>query len=116
MSFAPVEFFAAQRARVIAECERIGRDPQTMTWSAGLVVCCGETDQAFVRRANAIGREPDELRANGACGSPKEVADAIARFHAAGASRIYLQVLDLADHDHLRLIASDAVTEFLPLA
>lgn len=116
VSFAPVEFFAAQRARVIAECERIGRDAQTMTWSAGLVVCCGETEQTFVRRANTIGREPDELRANGACGSPQEVADAIARFHAAGASRIYLQVLDLADHEHLRLIAAEVVTRLLPLA
>ena len=49
-----------------AACEAAGRDPATMTLSAALVLCCGEDEDAYRRRAAAIGREPDELRTNGA--------------------------------------------------
>ncbi len=58
------------------------------------------------RRAAAIGREPEELRQNGAAGTPEEVAATIRRWADAGADRIYLQILDLADLDHLDLIAT----------
>ena len=57
------------------------------------------------RRAAAIGREVDELRVNGLAGSPDEVVDKIGRFAEIGTERIYLQVLDLSDLDHLELIA-----------
>ena len=36
----------------------------------------------------------------------------LATFAEAGASRVYLQVLDLHDNDHLRLIASEVVPAF----
>jgi hypothetical protein len=36
-----------------------------------------------------------------------EVVDTVAAFVEAGAERVYLQVLDLADLDHLRLIAAE---------
>jgi F420-dependent oxidoreductase-like protein len=105
--FPPVEKFAPQVAAVSAACEAAGRDPGTMTWSAALVVCCGEDEDTFRRRAAAIGREPDEVRENGAAGTVGEVTDKIASFVEAGAQRIYLQVLDLHDLDHLRLIAAE---------
>ena len=76
-----------------------------MTWSNALVVCCGQDEPEVRRRADAIGREVDELRSNGLAGSPDEVVDAIGRYAEAGAERIYLQVLDLSDLDHLELIA-----------
>jgi 2-methylisocitrate lyase-like PEP mutase family enzyme len=71
------------------------------------VLCCGEDDGAFRRRAKAIGHDPDELRANAAAGTVAEVVDRLGAFGEAGAERIYLQVLDLADLDHLRLIAAE---------
>src|SRR5690606_30899590 len=86
---------------------RNGRDPATMTWSAALVVCCGEDEEAVRRRAANIGREPDELRANGAAGTVSEVVDRLGAFVEAGAERIYLQVLDMGDLDHLRLVAAE---------
>lgn len=46
------------------------------------------------------------LKANGLAGSPAEVVDKIGRYAAIGSSRIYLQVLDLDDLDHLELISS----------
>lgn len=113
LPFAPVEAFAAQRQRVIEACEARDRDPATMTWSAALVLCCGENDAEVERRAGAIGRASDELRQNGAAGTPAEVLDTIATYAEAGADRVYLQVLDLDDLDHLRLVA-DQVMALLP--
>jgi F420-dependent oxidoreductase-like protein len=109
--FPPLDAFAPQVAAVTRACEAVGRDPGSMTWSAALVVCCGEDDAVFRRRAEAIGREPDELRANGAAGTPAEVTETLAAFVQAGASRIYLQVLDLHDLDHLRLIAAEVAPQ-----
>lgn len=113
LPFAPVDTFSAQRARVIEACERQGRDPATMTFSAALVLCCGANDAEVGLRAGAIGRASDELRANGAAGTPAEVLDTIATYAEAGVERLYLQVLDLDDHDHLRLVAED-VARLLP--
>ena len=51
------------------------------------------------RRADAIGRDLGELRRNGLAGSPQEVVDKIGQYGEVGATRIYLQVLDLSDLD-----------------
>lgn len=99
------EFFSAQCGRVRSACEAIDRDPSTMTFSAALVVCCGADEAEVARRAASIGREPGELRSNGAAGTPDEVATTLRSWAEAGADRIYLQVLDLADLDHLDLVA-----------
>ena len=104
--FMSVERFVEQRQRVVAACEAIGRDPATIRTSAAPVVCLGADEAEFARRAAAIGREPDELRRNGVAGTPDEVTDALQRWHDAGAERLYLQVLDLADLDHLDAIAA----------
>ncbi|QWF20413.1 LLM class F420-dependent oxidoreductase [Nocardioides sp. LMS-CY] len=98
-----------QFARVREACEAQGRDPRTMRWSNALVVCVGADEAEVERRAAAIGREKDELRENGLAGTPQEVVDKIGRYAALGAERVYLQVLDLADLDHLRLIARDVM-------
>jgi F420-dependent oxidoreductase-like protein len=98
-----------QVARVRAACEDADRDPATMTWSNALVVCCGRDAAEVRRRADAIRREPGELRENGLAGSPQEVVDKIGRYAALGAQRIYLQVLDLSDLDHLALLAEDVM-------
>jgi alkanesulfonate monooxygenase SsuD/methylene tetrahydromethanopterin reductase-like flavin-dependent oxidoreductase (luciferase family) len=82
-----------------------------MAYSAAQVVCCGRTDAEVERRAAAIGRRPDELRKTGLAGSPAEMAETIGRFAAAGAQRMYLQVLDLTDLDHLELLAADLLPQ-----
>jgi F420-dependent oxidoreductase-like protein len=109
--FVPIDVFSAQCDRVRAACVAIDRDPASMTFSAALVACCGVDDVEVDRRAAAIGREPAELRQNGAAGTPDEVAATVRAWADAGAERIYLQVLDLADLDHLDLLA----TEVAPL-
>jgi alkanesulfonate monooxygenase SsuD/methylene tetrahydromethanopterin reductase-like flavin-dependent oxidoreductase (luciferase family) len=102
-----VEGFVAQCDRVRAACDEVGRDPSTMIFSAALVVCCGSDEAEVIRRAASIGRDPAELRTNGAAGTPSEVATTLRRWMDAGADRIYLQVLDLHDLEHLDLVAAE---------
>ena len=81
--FLSVERFTEQRERVIDACRAIDRDPATVTWSAAAVVCVGADDGEVRRRAEVIGREPDELRENGVAGTPSEAAATMERWWAA---------------------------------
>jgi F420-dependent oxidoreductase-like protein len=110
--FASVADSAAVFARVREACEAAGRYPSSMTYSVAQTVCCGKDEAEFRRRAAAIGQEPAGMREHGLGGTPGEVAAKIAQFADVGAERIYLQVLDLSDLDHLALIASDVVPQF----
>jgi alkanesulfonate monooxygenase len=105
LPFSPIETFRTQRQRVTEACEAIDRDPATMTWSAALVLCCGKDEAEVARRAGRIGREVDELRTNGAAGTPDEVLATLGTWAEAGVTRVYLQVLDLQDLEHLALVA-----------
>ena len=105
LAFSSLEDTAAQFERVRAACQTVGRRPDGLAYSAAQVICCGRTDAEVATRARAIGREVDELRTNGLCGSPEEVVAKLATYAGVGADRIYLQILDLADLDHLALIA-----------
>lgn len=107
--FASVDDTGAAFDRVRAACEAIDRDPAAMVFSAAQVLCCGADEAEVDRRAAAIGREPEELRRNGAAGTPDEVIARLEAFAALGATRAYLQVLDLADLDHLRLVAAEVM-------
>jgi F420-dependent oxidoreductase-like protein len=98
-------------ARVREACEAAGRYPASMAYSVAQTVCCGKDEAEVSRRAAAIGMRPAEIRENGLGGTPGEVAAKIAEFAEIGADRVYLQVLDLSDLDHLTLIASDVVPQ-----
>jgi F420-dependent oxidoreductase-like protein len=109
LPFAPVEFFTHQVGVVAAACEAIERDPATMINSAAIVACIGENDAEIAQRANAIGRDVEELRKNGLCGTPAEAVERLEQWRVAGASRVYLQILDLADLDHIALIGAEVM-------
>jgi F420-dependent oxidoreductase-like protein len=104
LPFAPVANVADQFAVVRAACEKAGRDPASMTLSCATVTCVGEDEAAFSRRAEAIGQDPAQLRATQLGGTVAEVKDRAEAFAAAGAQRLYLQVLDLSDLEHLDVI------------
>jgi alkanesulfonate monooxygenase SsuD/methylene tetrahydromethanopterin reductase-like flavin-dependent oxidoreductase (luciferase family) len=95
----------AQFDRVREACTRRGRDPDSLAFSAAQVVCCGADEAQVAARARAIGREVDELRLNGAAGTPDQVVARLRGLESAGAGTIYLQVLDLEDLDHLQLLS-----------
>ncbi|QEV20816.1 LLM class F420-dependent oxidoreductase [Streptomyces alboniger] len=109
--FASVEDSERQFGRVRAAAEQAGRQGDDLVYSSALVVCVGKDDAEVARRAAVIGREVDELKANGLAGSPAEVVDKIGRYEAVGASRIYLQCLDLGDLDHLEIISSQVQSQ-----
>jgi F420-dependent oxidoreductase-like protein len=109
--FASVADSERQFGRVREAAEQAGRGPEDLVYSNALVACVGRDEAEFARRAAAIGREPAELRENGLGGTPGEVVEKLGRYAAVGASRAYLQVLDLADLDHLELIASAVVPQ-----
>jgi F420-dependent oxidoreductase-like protein len=94
---------------VRAACEARDRDPASLVYSAAQVVCCGTDEAEVTRRAASIGRKPEELRANGAAGTPDEVVARLRAFAAIGAGTVYLQVLDLDDLDHIRLLSDEVV-------
>ncbi|HEY3436060.1 MAG TPA: LLM class F420-dependent oxidoreductase [Actinotalea sp.] len=99
----------AQLARVRSACEEVGRSPDDLVYSAALVLCVGSDEAELGRRAAAIRRQPAELREHGIAGTVPEVADRLGALGEAGVSRVYLQVLDLADLDHLELVAQEVV-------
>ncbi|MCU4183927.1 LLM class F420-dependent oxidoreductase [Acidiferrimicrobium sp. IK] len=105
--FSPPEQVATLNAAVSQAATAAGRDPASIHRSCAVVVCCGRDDAEVARRAKAIGREVDELKANGACGTPQEVASRLKEWGAAGAETVYLQCLDMADLDHVRLIGRE---------
>jgi F420-dependent oxidoreductase-like protein len=106
---------AEQNARLFGgvreACEATGRDAASMVYSSALVVCVGKDEAEIGRRAAAIGRDAADLRAHGVAGTPAEAVDTLGRYAEAGASRFYLQVLDLADLDHLDLIAAEVAPQ-----
>jgi alkanesulfonate monooxygenase SsuD/methylene tetrahydromethanopterin reductase-like flavin-dependent oxidoreductase (luciferase family) len=107
--FARIDDFTAACARVLGACDSIERDRSTIVLSAALTVCCGADEAEVARRADAIGQPVEQLRAGGAAGTPQEVLDRIGLYRDAGAGRMYLQVLDLDDLDHLRLLAAEVL-------
>ena len=109
--FHTVEDSAAAFARVREACAAAGRSPSSMTCSVAQTVCCGKDEAEFRRRAAAIGREPADFPEKGIGGTPGAVAAKLAEFAEIGAERVYLQVLDLHDLDHLALIASDVMPQ-----
>ena len=92
--------------RVRAAAEETGR---TLAYSIAHTAVVGKDETELKRRAEAIGRDVDNLRANSLAGTPAEVVDRLGAFAELGATRGYLQILDLHDIDHLELIAAEVL-------
>jgi F420-dependent oxidoreductase-like protein len=106
MPFSSLAATTTQFERVRRACDEIGRTT-AIVYSAAQILCVGATEKEVAARAAWIGRDPDELRANGLAGTVDEVRAKIQTFADAGATRLYLQVLNLSDLDHLRLVAEE---------
>ena len=94
--------------RVREAAAETGRE---LVYSVAETVCVGRDDAEVKRRANAIGRDLDELRQSSIAGSPGEAVERIGEAASHGATRVYLQMLDLSDLDHLELIASEVMPQ-----
>ena len=110
--FVDVDTLATQFGRVRAAVAAVGRAPESITYSAAFVLCAGRDDAEIARRAAAIGREVDEMRGNSpTVGTPDEIVDKLAPFVAAGVERVYLQVLDMSDLDHIAFFADEVIPQ-----
>jgi F420-dependent oxidoreductase-like protein len=99
----------AQYERVRRACEAVGRDPTQIGMSGVLIACCGGDEREIARRAGVIGLPLEQFYESGATGTPAEVIERCRKGQSAGAETIYLQIRDLDDHDHLRLIGEQVL-------
>ncbi len=97
--FAPVETTREVYEKVTQACAALSR-PQPV-FSVAQTIAVGRTDAEAARRAEAIGGAPPLF------GTPHQVAEQLGRFAQIGATRAFLQILDLADLDHLDVISSE---------
>ena len=110
--FVPPDTARTQFDRVAAAVEKVGRAADSMTYSAAFVVCAGRDDAEIARRADAIGREVDELRSNSpVVGTPAEIADKLSAWRDIGVQRVYLQMLDMSDLEHLEFFAREVIPQ-----
>lgn len=105
--------FAARIERVREACERIGRDPATLTLSMPGTMVIGATEAEARRRAERIGRTVESVATSGFAGTPAAIVDRVGYLRDLGMSRIYFQVLDLHDVDQLELLASEVAPHFM---
>jgi alkanesulfonate monooxygenase len=108
IGFTTVEGSKAIFDNVTKVCESEGRT-RKLALSVAQATCCGRDEDDVARRAAKIGRDVSELRENGLAGTPRELIEKIKRFEEIGCDRVYLQILDMSDLDHLKLIASDVL-------
>ena len=108
--FSSVAQTGAQFGRVREACQAVRRDPASLIYSAAQTTVCGRDEVELARRAAAAGYSWPTCGPTSWPGSPAEIVDKIGQFAGHGASRMYLQILDLHDLDHLELLA----TEVLP--
>lgn len=102
----PFGSLAATRAayrRVQDACNAVER--REIVLSAAQIIACGYTQVEARARIDSIGEVP-LLH-----GTPNQVVDQIGTFAEIGTSRLFLEVLDLGDLDHLDVIASRVVPQ-----
>ncbi len=105
--FADLDAAVAQFERVAAAAGE-----RELVRSVAQVVCVGRDDAEVARRAQAIGRDVDDLLAHGIAGTPARVVDVLGRWRErAGVTRVYLQLLDLADLDQVELVAAEVAPQ-----
>jgi len=102
---------AGELYRLVRDAGAAAGRTAPMTFSAAQTVCCGRDEAEYRKRAEAIGRDPADLRANGVAGTVAEVVDAIGAYAAVGATRMYLQTLDVDDLEHIELIAAEVAPQ-----
>jgi alkanesulfonate monooxygenase SsuD/methylene tetrahydromethanopterin reductase-like flavin-dependent oxidoreductase (luciferase family) len=112
-SFTSVDKAEVAFERVRAASERVGRAAsgrEPIRFSATGTIFCGRTDAEAAGRASRAGANVDRARSNGFYGTPEQIAERIRAYREIGASRLFLQLPDLQDVDHV-----DTIAQALPL-
>jgi alkanesulfonate monooxygenase len=110
--FVDADTASRQFERVAQACDDIGRDPSEMVRSLAHTLVIGRTSADVARRAEALGRSPEDLVGNPLAGTPAEIVDQLGQWRdKTGISRVYLQMLELDDLDQIELIASEVAPQ-----
>lgn len=110
IGFQPEDVIAEKFAGVRAACERVGRDPGSLKLSVALPTLAGASAADLDRRAANIGRTVDQLRgATNIVGGRDEIVAKVERLAALGAQRVYFQLMDLQDLEHVEFLGSDVL-------
>ncbi|HEY6592898.1 MAG TPA: LLM class F420-dependent oxidoreductase [Asanoa sp.] len=106
VAFQPPSVVAAAYGRVDEACAAIGRiDP--IVRSTAVTVACGRTPAGARSRMEAAGVSDDAVGVSAVAGTPEQVVDGLGPYLEAGAMRLFLQMPDLRDLDHIELIAAE---------
>jgi F420-dependent oxidoreductase-like protein len=95
--------------RVRRACEAIDRDPADLILSIAGTTAAGGTEAEASRRATAIGQDLASLRTGGFAGATNEVVDRVSAMAELGITRVYFQIMDLSDLEHLDFLAREVV-------
>lgn len=90
-------------------CDAVGRDPATLRRSVALTTVVASDDATYLRRLDAIGADADTFAEVNIAGTPDAAIEKILRLRELGADRVYLQLVDLRDLEHLELIAEEVL-------
>lgn len=97
---------AFERVREASErVERTAAGRRPLVLSAAQTTACGRTDGEARQRAANAGTTPTLF------GTPDRIVEQIGQFAEIGATRLFLQILDLADLHHLDVIASQVLPQ-----
>lgn len=100
---------AAAFARVHAACEELGRDPATLRTSVALPTVIATDDATYRRRLDAIHADPATFAEVNLAGTPERAVEKLQRLRDLGADRVYLQLVDVRDLEHVELIAAEVL-------
>jgi F420-dependent oxidoreductase-like protein len=108
VAFCSMETIQASFERAMLASERYGRAESgraPLVLSVAMTVACGRTEAQARTRVERIGWKPPLH------GTPDQVVDVIGQYAKLGATRLFLQIIDLHDLDHLDLIASEVMPQ-----
>jgi F420-dependent oxidoreductase-like protein len=112
VAFATLDVVTAQFERVAQACAEAGRDPAQIVRSCAHTLVIGATGADVARRGDSLGLSADELSTDPLAGTPAQIVDQLGRWREqAGITRLYLQVLDLADLDQLDVFAAQVAPQ-----
>lgn len=108
------QIYRERRNRVVAECEKVGRDPATLTYSLMTGMVIGADHEDFDRRARLIcehltgsadyGPWIENVGKAWIVGTAEQAAERLAEYANAGCDRVMCQLHALDDLEHLDVI------------
>jgi hypothetical protein len=105
----PVRVYRADRGARACRTDERGHQLGFSGGRSGIVVAIGRTDAEARRRAAPL-RVPSALPPEDpVIGSLAQLVERIGEFAATGTTRVHLRLIDMADLDHLELIAAEVL-------